>query len=146
MMIVSDIVSLEDRGKYQGILGSCVGLGNTIGPFLAAAFVEKSTWRGLFWCLCPLAVVAGTIVAFTLPASKIHGDFRTKLRVIDYYGVALSSAATMLLLIPISGGGTYFDWGSAMVIAMLALGSISVRVLFSSPLRSNLFCFFGISN
>lgn len=27
MMIVSDVVSLQERGKYQGFLGSFVGLG-----------------------------------------------------------------------------------------------------------------------
>jgi MFS family permease len=31
MMIVSDIVTLKERGKYQGILGACVGLGNMVG-------------------------------------------------------------------------------------------------------------------
>ena len=33
MVILSDIVSLKDRGKFQGILGSSVGIGNAIGPF-----------------------------------------------------------------------------------------------------------------
>lgn len=124
MMIASDIVTLENRGKYQGILGSCVGLGNTIGPFLAAAFIQTSTWRALFWCICPLAVVAGGLVAFTLPPSKVHGDLKTKVKVIDYYGVVLSSSAVMLLLIPISGGGTYFEWNSPMVISMITVGGI----------------------
>ncbi|KAF4637646.1 hypothetical protein G7Y89_g431 [Cudoniella acicularis] len=114
MMIVSDIVTLENRGKYQGILGSCVGLGNTIGPFLAAAFVETSTWRGLFWCVCPLIVIAGGTVALTLPPSKVYGDLETKIKAIDYYGLAFSLAAILLLLIPISGGGIYFEWGSPM--------------------------------
>jgi MFS family permease len=40
MMIVSDIIALKERGKYQGISGSCVGLGNMVGPFLAAAFIQ----------------------------------------------------------------------------------------------------------
>jgi MFS family permease len=115
--------------RYQGILGSCVGLGNTIGPFLAAAFIHTATWRALFWCICPLAVLAGVLVAFTLPPSKVHGDLKTKLKVIDYYGVVLSSSAVMLLLIPISGGGTYFEWKSPMVISMLTLGGICM-VLF----------------
>jgi predicted MFS family arabinose efflux permease len=115
--------------RYQGILGSCVGLGNTIGPFLAAAFIQTATWRALFWCICPLAVLAGVLVAFTLPPSKVHGDMKTKLKVIDYYGVVLSSSAVMLLLIPISGGGTYFEWDSPMVISMLTLGGICM-VLF----------------
>ena len=47
MMIVSDIVSLKDRGKYQGILGCMVGLGNAIGPLIASAFAISLTWRGL---------------------------------------------------------------------------------------------------
>ncbi|KAK9368387.1 major facilitator superfamily domain-containing protein [Lipomyces kononenkoae] len=33
MIIVSDVVTLRQRGKYQGILSSCVGIGNTTGPF-----------------------------------------------------------------------------------------------------------------
>jgi predicted MFS family arabinose efflux permease len=96
---------------------------------LAAAFVENSTWRGLFWCICPLAVLSGAAVAFTLPPSKVHGELKDKIRVIDYYGIASSSSAILLLLIPISGGGTYFEWSSTMVISMLTLGSISA-VLF----------------
>jgi MFS family permease len=110
--------------RYQGILGSCVGLGNTIGPFLAAGFVQTSTWRALFWTICPLAVLAGVLVAVTLPPSKTHGNMKAKIKSIDYFGKIFSSAAILLLLIPISGGGTYFDWASPMVITMLTLGSI----------------------
>ncbi|ESZ93315.1 hypothetical protein SBOR_6296 [Sclerotinia borealis F-4128] len=124
MMIVSDVVTLENRGKYQGILGSCIGLGNTIGPFLAAAFVQNSTWRGLFWCICPLVVLSGIMVAWTLPPSKVHGSTATKIRVIDYPGIFLVTAAILLILIPVSGGGTYFAWSSPMVISMLTLGGI----------------------
>lgn len=98
--------------RYQGILGSFVGLGNTIGPFLAAGFIQTATWRALFWFICPLAVVAGVLVGFVLPPSIVHGDLKTKIKVIDYLGILLSSSAVMLLLIPISGGGTYFQWNS----------------------------------
>ncbi|KAH9219937.1 MFS multidrug transporter-like protein [Leptodontidium sp. 2 PMI_412] len=124
MMILSDVVSLENRGKYQGILGACVGLGNVIGPFLAAAVVETATWRALFWCICPLAAVAGVLVFFTLPPSRVHGDMNAKVRAIDYWGIVFSSSAIMILLIPISGGGIYFNWNSPMVICMLVLGTI----------------------
>jgi hypothetical protein len=71
-----------------------------------------------------LAVLAGGLVALTLPSSKVHGDLKTKVKVIDYYGIVLSSSAVMLLLIPISGGGTYFQWDSSMVISMITLGSL----------------------
>jgi MFS family permease len=51
MIIVSDIVTLRQRGKYQGILSSCVGIGNITGPFLAAAIIDHTTWRVLFWVM-----------------------------------------------------------------------------------------------
>jgi hypothetical protein len=64
-----------------------------------------------------------------LPPSKVHGGLKTKVKVIDYYGVFLSSSAILMLLIPISGGGTYFAWDSPMVISMITLGGICM-VLF----------------
>lgn len=106
-----------------------VGAGNTAGPFLAAAFVSgTTTWRALFWLICPLALLAGAIVALVLPPSRVSGTVQEKIKAIDYAGVVFSFAAVVLLLIPISGGGTYFDWNSAMVISMLVLGSISACI------------------
>lgn len=125
MMIVSDTVSLRERGKYQGILGACVGAGNMIGPFVAAAFVEKSTWRGMFWLISPLAAICCIICFFILPNSAPTSDFLTNTKRIDYWGVLTGASAILLLLIPISGGGTYFQWDSAMVISMLTLGGVS---------------------
>ncbi|KAG9495635.1 hypothetical protein J7337_012189 [Fusarium musae] len=43
-IIISDIVSLEQRGKIQAIAGATVGLGNIIGPFIAAGIMQRSSW------------------------------------------------------------------------------------------------------
>lgn len=40
VMVVSDVTTLESRGKFIGILGSCIGLGNAVGPFISSAFTE----------------------------------------------------------------------------------------------------------
>ncbi|KAH0345063.1 MFS general substrate transporter, partial [Aureobasidium melanogenum] len=124
MMIVSDIVTLKERGKYQGILGACVGLGNMVGPFIAAAFAQHSTWRGLFWLVSPLAALCCLVCFFILPPSNQSSklDFRTVMRKIDYWGILFGSAAIVLILIPVSGGGSYFAWDSPLVISMLAVG------------------------
>lgn len=126
MMIVSDIVTLQERGKYQGILGSCVGLGNLIGPVLAAVFAEKTSagWRGLFYLLAPTAAACCALHAWLLPSSVPKEDWRANVRKIDYWGVITASVALILLLIPISGGGTYFEWSSPMVISMLTIGGV----------------------
>ena len=40
LIVASDIVSLEERGKYQGICGSFIALGNVVGPFISAGFAR----------------------------------------------------------------------------------------------------------
>lgn len=126
MMIVSDVITLKERGKFQGILGSFVGAGNMAGPFIAASFIQHSTWRGLFWLVSPLAASCGIIGFLIIPTPKNSPklEFRTVSRQIDYYGILTGAIAIVLLLIPISGGGTYFNWNSPMVIAMLVIGAI----------------------
>ncbi|USP77604.1 hypothetical protein yc1106_04878 [Curvularia clavata] len=124
-MIVSDIVTLKERGKWQGIIGACVGIGNMSGPFVAAAFAQKDNWRGFFWVLSPVAAACCILCMVVLPTPKDQprADIKTVLRRIDYGGIFFGSAALILLLIPIAGGGDYFDWDSPMVISMLVLGA-----------------------
>lgn len=126
MMIVSDIVSLKQRGRYQGILGACVGTGNMIGPFIAAVFIQRSTWRAFFWLISPLAFICLMINGFLLPDNHKAPDvkFAQAIKKIDYWGVLTGSAAIVLILIPISGAGSYFEWKSSMVITMLVVGGL----------------------
>ncbi|KAI0095711.1 major facilitator superfamily domain-containing protein [Nemania sp. FL0031] len=126
MIILSDVVTLQERGYYQGILGAFIGLGNVVGPFLAAAFVTHATWRAFFWTTAPLAAILGAISFYTVPSSPPTRSFEESIRKIDYGGVLLSTTGIILLLVPISGGGAYFPWASPMVISMLVLGSVSL--------------------
>jgi MFS family permease len=123
MMIVSDIVSLERRGKYQGILGSMVGTGNVAGPFLAAGFAQLD-WRGFFYFICPTAALCGGVAWYFLPNSMPKGNFKENVKKIDGLGCTTASIGLILVLIPISGGGSYFEWKSSMVISMLTIGGL----------------------
>lgn len=126
-MILSDVVTLKQRGLYQGILGAIFGLGNSIGPFIAAAFVTKSTWRGMFFLITPLCIISALVTFWILPLtpkSDHEKTFAEKVKIIDFWGVCTSAAAIVLLLIPISGGGDYFPWSSPTVISMLTVGGV----------------------
>lgn len=50
-----------------------------------------------------------------LPSNPPTGGLRDKIRKIDFLGLITSAAGLILLLIPISGGGSYFEWNSPMV-------------------------------
>lgn len=128
MVIVSDIVTLQERGKYQGILGSCVGLGNALGPFIASAFLSKYSWREFFYFLCPAVVAATLVIWWYVPYTKPDISFKEKLMKIDYTGFFFSSTATVFVLIPISGGGSYYEWDSPMVISFFIIGGIAFAI------------------
>jgi MFS family permease len=121
MMIVSDIVTLQQRGYYQGILGGCIGLGNLVGPFVSAAFAQNLTWRGFFYFLSPLAGICGVVSWFLLPSTMPKGKAMENVRLIDWWGLGCGTVAIIFFLVPFSGAGIYFEWGSTMVITLLAI-------------------------
>ncbi|TIA42068.1 putative major facilitator superfamily transporter [Aureobasidium pullulans] len=123
-MIMSDVVTLQQRGKYQGIIGSFIGLGNAAGPLIAAAFTQHSTWRGLFYLNAPLCLIAAGVAAWTLPQSMPKVNFRETIRKVDWIGLFFSTAAIILILIAISDGGHGTPWNSAETVSMLVVGSI----------------------
>jgi MFS family permease len=104
MIIVSDVVTLEERGKYQGIFGSMVGLGNIIGPFLAAGVISRYTWRVFFWILAPLGAICFVVMYIYLPSKPRTASVSESLRKVDWLGTLTSSLGIIFLLIPISGG------------------------------------------
>ncbi|KAJ5681702.1 uncharacterized protein N7477_001642 [Penicillium maclennaniae] len=93
--IVSDIVPLRERGKYQGILGAVVAIANGIGPVIggALASISQDSWRWIFRLNLPLTVVTTLAVFFFMPLRKVEGDWKLKLKAIDFVvGFAISVA------------------------------------------------------
>ncbi|WZH49469.1 major facilitator superfamily domain-containing protein [Fusarium acuminatum] len=121
-IIISDIVTLEQRGKIQGVIGATVGLGNVVGPFIAAGMISQTSWRGFFWLLSPLSFCTAALSYFFLPSKPATIGLWEGVSKIDWMGAVVSGAGIVLLLIPISGGGSYFSWDSPLSISMLSVG------------------------
>ncbi|CDZ98057.1 Tetracycline resistance protein TetB/drug resistance transporter [Phaffia rhodozyma] len=130
MIIVSDIVSLKDRGKFSGITGSVVVLSNCIGPLIGGVFTERLTWRWCFWINIPLTAISVIVVIFVLPLKRVQGSWKEKIGRIDYAGAGLTLAGTTVFLLPISWGGTEHAWNSAAVIAPLVIGILLFLLFF----------------
>ncbi|KAL2670724.1 hypothetical protein Neosp_014525 [[Neocosmospora] mangrovei] len=60
-LIVSDVVPLRERGKYQGILGAVVAIANGVGPVIGGALSSKKLkavdFLGIFLALAGMTVV-----------------------------------------------------------------------------------------
>ncbi|KAK9412924.1 putative Major facilitator superfamily domain-containing protein [Seiridium unicorne] len=130
---VSDLVSLKDRGKYQGMLSGAIGLGAGTGPFLAAGFVDggkdkDDSWRWIFWVPPILAAAYLAAMWVLLPLKPVTGSWREKMAKIDWFGLCAAMIAVVFVLVPINSGGSIFPWHSALVISMLSIGLLLHRL------------------
>ncbi|KAG8927950.1 hypothetical protein FRC02_007569 [Tulasnella sp. 418] len=125
-VIVTDVVSLRERGKYQGILGAAVALGNGIGPVIGGIFSDKASWRWIFRLNLILSSVSVIIVTLIIPAKPPKGEWKKKLRLVDYVGSMLIVATSALTVLSLTWGGARYPWGSLQTILPLVFGIISL--------------------
>ncbi|KAF9072105.1 major facilitator superfamily domain-containing protein [Rhodocollybia butyracea] len=127
-IIISDIITLRERGKYQGIIGGVVAMGYTVGPVIGGVLAEKVGWKWCFWVTLPVALTATVVVVLVLPLKPVQGDMRKKLLVVDYLGAILTLVACTLIMLPLIWGGITFPWVSAIVLAPLCSGFLVVLI------------------
>ncbi|BGP36741.1 hypothetical protein JCM10449v2_000643 [Rhodotorula kratochvilovae] len=124
MIIVSDVVNVRDRGKFQGLLGIAISLGSAVGPFAGGLFAQYASWRWTFWITPPLGVVTILIIWLLLPLKHVAGDLKTKLKQMDWLGTVLALAMTICFLVPLAGGGSSFRWDSPVVISLFVVSGV----------------------
>ncbi|KAI6246447.1 Efflux pump FUS6 [Erysiphe necator] len=125
-IIVGDVVSLRERGRWQGIVGSAIAVTYGIGPIIGGHLASRSSnsWRWIFRInLFTSAFTILMVLAF-LPQKKVEGNWKTKLKTIDFFGTILSLAGSSLTIIGLSFGGEIFPWQSPQFIVIITLGGL----------------------
>jgi MFS family permease len=99
-IIVSDLLSLKDRGKYQGMISLAIGAGGMTGPFMAASLTDYNEgWRWVFWIPACLSSFCLGLLVFLLPLKPMTGNWKVKFKQIDWLGIGASIAGIVLLLV-----------------------------------------------
>ena len=116
--------------RYSGWLGAVIALGNGVGPFLGGAVVQSGSWRWVFWMIPIMTIPTAAILLVFLPLKHNSSDPMEKMRKIDYGGIILSIAMTLLLLIPLSGGGVSYAWSSPFFLGTTIAGVVLTALFF----------------
>ncbi|OJJ70255.1 hypothetical protein ASPBRDRAFT_129786 [Aspergillus brasiliensis CBS 101740] len=134
LSIIGQVVQLEKRPLYMGIVISVFVITVCVGPPLGGAFTQHATWRWCFWINLPFgAVVLGGLTLFLRIKGQATKDrqlpLRAKLASMDFVGCALFLAAVCCLLLALQWGGQTKPWSSSTVIGLL-VGSAALALLF----------------
>lgn len=131
-IVIGDIFSPRERGKYMAYYTMNFSLAALLGPIVGGVFVDLASWRWIFIINVPLGLVAFAAIhrnlTFQLPPRKHQ---------LDFVGAALLVTAVTALILGLAFGGDTFAWGSWQTVGLLALAGMAavgfVRWEFGAP-------------
>lgn len=132
-IVMADIISPRERGKYMGLFGAVMALGTVGGPLIGGFITDTINWRWNFFIALPFALIAVILIQKTL-----HLPVQAKRKVsIDYAGIALLSAGVSLLLIWVSLAGSQFDWASTETYLMVGGAVVALAAFVAVELKAS---------
>ncbi|WP_246610619.1 MDR family MFS transporter [Nonomuraea rhizosphaerae] len=142
-VILGDIVSPRERGRYSGYMGAVFGISTVAGPLLGG-FIVDTDWLGWRWCfyvVVPFAVISFAVIQKVLRLPKVKRNTS-----IDIWGATTITASASALMLLLTLGGQEFEWNSfwtyalgALALLMLALSVLSERIARNPILPPRLF-------
>ena len=122
-VVVGEILSPRERGRYQGYLGSAFGSAAVVGPLAGGWLTDHVSWRGCFLVTVPvvLAALAVAVRFLRLPAPERRPP-------LDVRGIGTLAGALTALLLAVSlvGAPEPFGWPVLAGLVVLAGGLLAV--------------------
>ena len=131
-VLMADIISPRERGRYMGLFGAVMALATVGGPLLGGFITDGIGWRWNFFVAIPFAIAAFIILQRTLHVPRMA---RRTVR-IDYIGIVLLSTAVSLLLVWITNAGKNYEWMSTETLLMVGGALVATAAFIFVELRS----------
>ncbi|KAH9859176.1 Mfs1.1 [Lenzites betulinus] len=126
-IILSDMVTLEERGAYNGLFGLIWAFGGGVGPVVGGALAHHRTWRWLFYLNVPAGAIIAIILLLTMrtpTGPPISGTSWEVFKGLDWFGNILLIGASCSCAIALTWGGVQFPWTSPSVLVPLCLSVV----------------------
>jgi EmrB/QacA subfamily drug resistance transporter len=116
MASVGDLVSMRERGRYQGYIAATFAVATVLGPLVGGLLVDHASWRWVFYVNLPVGVTALAGLSLRFPSTDSDGARRP----LDLAGAMLLAGATVAFMLTCVWGGDRYAWDSAPIGALIA--------------------------
>jgi EmrB/QacA subfamily drug resistance transporter len=124
-VVMGDLVTPRERGKYAGYFTGVFAMSSVIGPLVGGFLVDQLSWRWVFYVNMPIGVVSLLALQrfLHMPRTRIE-------RKIDWLGAALLVTSVSCVLLVCVWGGRDYAWGSPTIVGLavtaMVLGGLFV--------------------
>lgn len=118
---IGDVVSLENRAQFQGLIGATFGIAAVLGPVLGGLLTQVN-WRWIFWVNIPTGTLGGLLLTRLNLNPVPRKTLREHAKNFDFIGLFFITAAVVCLLV----GFTLSEasWSSPATIALIAVSPV----------------------
>lgn len=133
MVVLGDLTSPRDRGKYYAYFSATYTTAGACGPALGGFIAENLHWKMIFALNMMMGVVALGLTFKLLRRLPRYERYHR----IDVLGAALIMAASISFMLALTLGGVRYPWTSPPILALaaiaLAVGAAFVARLLTAP-------------
>ncbi|KAK4118273.1 MFS general substrate transporter [Parathielavia appendiculata] len=126
MGVMAEITPLRYLGISSGLMGAIFALSSLLGPILGGVITSHTTWRWIFYLNVPLGVSILALVLWIFPVnSGVLSRKRQAVSYIDYPGMVLSLAGSVMLTFGLEEGGLAYSWNSPPVVVAFVVAGVA---------------------
>ncbi|KAN0135475.1 MFS general substrate transporter [Lactarius tabidus] len=122
-IVISDLVTLRERGTFSGLLALSWAVGGGVGPVIGGSLAQSGHCSDLN---LPICVFNATLVLLFMRLKTPRATLSEKLSKIDFVGNILITGSTTSVVIGLTWGGIQYPWSSAPVLVPLVLGLVGL--------------------
>jgi EmrB/QacA subfamily drug resistance transporter len=119
-IVLSDISSMEKRGKMMSIASFVWGVASVLGPSIGGFIVNYFSWRWIFFINLPVGAVSLLGIFLYL----IETREKRKSVSMDYPGMFILSSTILALLTAFLMAGRSYDWLSVQIVGLFAVTAV----------------------